>query len=470
MRTVIGVHFWERQARLCVCDADSVSVAAIDLPSDIKRLNIVATDFALVKAFEVIDNFINEHMNVEEYALVMCVSDDTGLKEIESMYKTAEQCGVTVIRTMTETMAMAYFSYVEYELVGPVMIAFASPAKLAVAGYYMDEGEVELEDTFIAGRWNSSTLKNEFLTPASKRFFDNTEAPIVVCAGTMDRCLEFDQALKSYINSTNLFVNTNIEYKMIDPQSVIEGIGFLCGKLEGRQAFQGLKALDTLSAYELCVSINGSMFPIVDMDSLLPVEEEIEIEKYPEAPKSFDEIIFFEKRGRAFVEVCNIKMPRDQMEFFYRKPCKLTVSADANRRLKLGIRTSLGDKDIKIDVLQSMSTEEVEQPKEESVADFLAKMLPIIDDLEYAIKFAADEDNPYTQGIMKTYNKAIQILESNGVTIITGEGEPFDYNTQTAVAHVSDLNLPDNTVKQVMQAGYMYKGKVIRPASVMVAN
>ena len=470
MKTVIGVHFWERQARLCVCDADSVSVAAIDLPSDIKRLNIVATDFALVKAFEVIGDFIKENMGLEDYALVICVSDDTGLKEIEGMYKIAEQCGINVIRTMTETMAMAYFSYVEYELAGPVMMAFASPAKLAVAGYYMDEGEVELEDTFIAGRWNSSSIKSEFLTPASKRFFDNTEAPLVVCAGTMERCLEFDRALKSYINGTNLFVNTNIEYKMIDSQAVIEGVGFLCGKLEGREAFQGLKALDTLSAYELCVSINGSMFPIVEMDSLLPVEEQIEIEKYPEAPKAFDEIKLFEKRGMAFVEVCSMKLPKEQMESFYKKPCKLTVTADSTRRMKLSILSGLGDNEVKIDVLQSMSAEEIEEPKKENVEDFIAKMIPIIDDLEYACKYADDGNNPYIQGILKTYNKAIQILEASGVTMITGEGEPFDYNKQTAVAHVSDINLPDNTVKQVMQAGYMYKGKVIRPASVMVAN
>jgi molecular chaperone GrpE (heat shock protein) len=71
---------------------------------------------------------------------------------------------------------------------------------------------------------------------------------------------------------------------------------------------------------------------------------------------------------------------------------------------------------------------------------------------------------------MKTYNKALQILSDNNVQIIMGEGEPFDYNVQTAVAHVSDVELPDNTVKQVMQAGYMYKGKVLRPASVIVAN
>ena len=64
----------------------------------------------------------------------------------------------------------------------------------------------------------------------------------------------------------------------------------------------------------------------------------------------------------------------------------------------------------------------------------------------------------------------LKILEENGVTLITGEGEPFDFNLQNAVAHIADVDLPENTVKQVMQTGYVYKGKVIRTASVIVAN
>ena len=83
MKPVIGVHFWERQAKLSFCDVDSVNVAAIDLPSDIKRLNIIANDFSIKKAFEVIDKFIREQLNVSDYALVICTSDDTGLKEIQ---------------------------------------------------------------------------------------------------------------------------------------------------------------------------------------------------------------------------------------------------------------------------------------------------------------------------------------------------------------------------------------------------
>ena len=118
------------------------------------------------------------------------------------------------------------------------------------------------------------------------------------------------------------------------------------------------------------------------------------------------------------------------------------------------------------------TAEESKENKDDEmdITTFIEKIIPIIDNLEYASKFAKEADNPYTQGIIQSYTQAINILEQNGVKVISGEGEPFDYNLQNAVAHVTDVDLPENTVKQVMQTGYMFKGKVIRTASVIVAN
>ncbi|MBP3233845.1 MAG: nucleotide exchange factor GrpE [Eubacterium sp.] len=471
MNSIIGVHFWERQARLSLCDAESVSTAQLDLPSDIKRLNIIANDFALKKAFEVIDSFIKEKMGISEYRLLMCVSDDTGLKEIQGFYRCAKECDIEVVGTVTETMAMAYYSYIEFGASGPVLMTFASPAKLAVAEYYIEEGLVEKEDTYIAGRWNGTSLaKAEFLTPSSSRLFDMTDAPIVLCSGTMDRALSFDQALKNHISTSQAFYNPNIEFKMIDSQSVIEGTGFICGKLERRPAFQGINAVDTLSPYELLVGINGEMFPIIGADKVIPCEEEIEIERYPESDKPYEDIRLYERRNNSFVQICRLNASKEQAEVLYKKPVKLKISADGVRKLKLDIKAVLGDNGLNLKIPDDIIDTVEETGNEENIEDFIAHILPIVDDLEYAVKYAKDGDNPYIQGILKTYNKAIQILNDNGVTLINGEGEPFDYNYQTAVAHVSDIELPDNTVKQVMQAGYIYKGKVIRTASVIVAN
>ena len=71
MKSIIGVHFWERQIRLSICDEESVSTAALDLPSDIKRLNVIANDFALKKAFEITCQYRRTPFEKEEALLVL---------------------------------------------------------------------------------------------------------------------------------------------------------------------------------------------------------------------------------------------------------------------------------------------------------------------------------------------------------------------------------------------------------------
>ena len=48
--------------------------------------------------------------------------------------------------------------------------------------------------------------------------------------------------------------------------------------------------------------------------------------------------------------------------------------------------------------------------------------------------------------------------------------KPFDPNLHNAVIHVEDENLPENTVVEEMQKGYMYKDQVLRHSMVKVAN
>ena len=467
MKAVIGVHFWDKQAKLSLCDAESVGVAELDLPDDIKRQNIIANDFSIRRALETIDKFIRENTGREEYALVVCVPDDTGLKEIMDLYKISHELGITVITTVTQTMAMAYYSCVEFNLEGPAMMAFATHGKLGLAQYYIHDGVVSAEDTFIAGRWNGNAFtKNTFLSRASKRFFDLNDSEIIIYSGSIDRSLNFEQA----INSSNSYRDRSIEIKVIDAQCVIEGVGFICGRMERREAFMGLREESILSPYDVYVSINGQMYPMCEAGSIRPLDETVEVENYPEPKKAYDTITLYEKRYKTFVKVCQANVQKDDAEGLYHKACNMTLTSDETGRLELFIKCLGANAELKLLLPEDISTDEEAEEKVQSAADIILKFIPIIDDLEYAYKFAKDKDDPYIQGILKTYNKAVQILNENDVEVISGEGEEFDYNTQTAVAHVTDVDLPDNTVKQVMQVGYKHKGKVLRPASVIVAN
>ena len=68
------------------------------------------------------------------------------------------------------------------------------------------------------------------------------------------------------------------------------------------------------------------------------------------------------------------------------------------------------------------------------------------------------------------FHQLENILTGLGVTIEDPAGQPFDPNKHNAVMHIEDGELGENTVAQVFQKGFLLNGRVIRFATVQVAN
>ncbi|MBQ3104089.1 MAG: nucleotide exchange factor GrpE [Oscillospiraceae bacterium] len=101
--------------------------------------------------------------------------------------------------------------------------------------------------------------------------------------------------------------------------------------------------------------------------------------------------------------------------------------------------------------------------------DTVTAFLGVHDNLERGIR-QYEEGSTHRQGlemIMKQFDTA---LESLGVTEIRAEGAEFDPNIHNAVMHVEDENLGENTVAEVFEKGFMLGDKVLRFATVKVAN
>ena len=101
--------------------------------------------------------------------------------------------------------------------------------------------------------------------------------------------------------------------------------------------------------------------------------------------------------------------------------------------------------------------------------DTVTAFLGVHDNLERGIR-QYEEGSAHRQGlemIMKQFDTA---LESLGVTEIQAEGAEFDPNIHNAVMHVEDENLGENTVAEVFEKGFMLGDKVLRFATVKVAN
>ena len=104
--------------------------------------------------------------------------------------------------------------------------------------------------------------------------------------------------------------------------------------------------------------------------------------------------------------------------------------------------------------------------------EIIEKMLPILDNFEHAIKMddndLTDEVSKFLSGFKMIYANMVEELKKIGVSEINALHDPFDENTMNAVLVSCDEEYDDNVVLDVLQKGYKYKDKVLRPAMVKV--
>lgn len=105
-------------------------------------------------------------------------------------------------------------------------------------------------------------------------------------------------------------------------------------------------------------------------------------------------------------------------------------------------------------------------------SDIILEMLSVVDDLERAIKLddniLDDEVSKFLSGIKIIYSRLISILEKYEVKEIDALNKEFDPTYHQAVLTEKVEGVKPNIVVEVLQKGYMYKDKVIRPAMVKV--
>ena len=102
-------------------------------------------------------------------------------------------------------------------------------------------------------------------------------------------------------------------------------------------------------------------------------------------------------------------------------------------------------------------------------ADAVAKLLPVYDNLERALK-QETADAAFKKGVEMTMAELVKIFASMDVTVFGEAGEEFDPNLHNAVMHIDDESFGENAICQVFQKGVKIGDKVIRFAMVQVAN
>ena len=106
----------------------------------------------------------------------------------------------------------------------------------------------------------------------------------------------------------------------------------------------------------------------------------------------------------------------------------------------------------------------------DAASDVIGAVLPVLDNLERALKFSDEKEGKLYEGLNMTLKSFKEALEKIGVSEIESDGCTFDPNLHNAVMHIEDENYGESVVVETFSKGYRKGDKIIRYAMVKVAN
>ena len=104
---------------------------------------------------------------------------------------------------------------------------------------------------------------------------------------------------------------------------------------------------------------------------------------------------------------------------------------------------------------------------------FILDLLNVLDDLERTVDLAqtGKEDlTAFVKGVEMILAHLYEMLKNHGVKPIEAEGKIFDPNFHEALMQVENKEVPEHTIIEVLQKGYLIHGRVLRTAKVKVSK
>lgn len=128
-------------------------------------------------------------------------------------------------------------------------------------------------------------------------------------------------------------------------------------------------------------------------------------------------------------------------------------------------------KTAEFDNYRKRTDRERQQLSEAAAADLLQELLPLVDDLERALKAdTGAESEVLHRGVELIHKQLLDVLRKRGVRAIDVVGADFDPHYHMAVAHEPAEGRRDGEIIEEFRRGYMLGDRLLRPAMVKVAK
>ena len=100
-----------------------------------------------------------------------------------------------------------------------------------------------------------------------------------------------------------------------------------------------------------------------------------------------------------------------------------------------------------------------------AIGSVLAEFLSVLDDID-----RAESHGELSGGFKAVADQISTITTRIGLEKYGTEGEAFDPNIHDALMHETSEEVKETTVTKILQPGYRYKERVLRPARVVVTD
>jgi molecular chaperone GrpE len=108
-----------------------------------------------------------------------------------------------------------------------------------------------------------------------------------------------------------------------------------------------------------------------------------------------------------------------------------------------------------------------------ATSDLVERLLPVVDNFDRALLHAQEdprEAGPFLDGVDLIHKQLLEVLTKQGLTAVDTVDRPFDPEVHEAVATEPSDAVPVNTVLAEFQRGYLFHGRLLRPAMVKVST
>jgi molecular chaperone GrpE len=128
--------------------------------------------------------------------------------------------------------------------------------------------------------------------------------------------------------------------------------------------------------------------------------------------------------------------------------------------------------------LRRRTEREIADARAYAVTNFARDMLTVADNTRRALESVPEDARREGESALKSFIEGIELterdllktLERHGVKRLDPQGQKFDPNLHQAMFEVPNPDVPNGTVVQVVQTGYVIGDRVLRPALVGVAK